>query len=85
MWIRWIRIVERAMSPEPATQLAAVQVPMKGRFFKGTVSRDGYFFRRSKHFNQYYFLCMPLSYTIINSFFAAVQVNEADPKLLGRF
>ncbi len=49
--------------------------------FKGTVSRDGYFFWRSKHFNLY-FLCMPLwfsmsfksfslLYTIINFLIAS--------------
>ncbi len=53
---------------------------------KGTVSRDGYFFWRSKHFNQY-FLCMrwcfwrsfkrfSLPYTIINFLFASLKFLE---------
>ncbi len=54
--------------------------------FKGTVSRDGYFFLRSKHFIQYpYFLCtrwwfsrsfesFSLPYTIVNFLFASLKL-----------
>ncbi len=54
--------------------------------FKGTVSRDGYLFWSSKHFNKYrYFLCMRwwfsrsfksflLPYTSINFLFASLKL-----------